>query len=373
MSLITIAKEIGPYDTNDNVRISKARLMALYHYAKLNKDDPLYQLNAWDFINPDHLTGAALAEQFPLLALVDAQPNGHQVLQVVRTLADPELQPFIARGWKPTDLNRVRRLMSVGFLGPLEWVKIERIFTVVIPRVISLVMARLATTSRFNHLVEFMDDLPVLTNTLATEHMDNNQYYHSFNRLAVVMAAVGQHKPALEQFTRVYANDTSGIPPDELSAAQSELVHIMRFSNFSKGAKFLQEHWESTSTSNSSATSSTTANSEIHEDTPEIEPRPVVKYNHMFPERIYRLLDTNQMVVAVLLTENTSEEVAKLPKKTLPTLVDLWEDFAHQMTPEKFSQLRRLAYASTQVGEELSLQVSVSQLHEFNGNIPSDF
>ncbi|KAJ1986817.1 hypothetical protein H4R33_003158 [Dimargaris cristalligena] len=366
--LLPTAQKIDQYVTDVNGRIPHFFLLALYHYAKTNRDDPLFQPNTWDFINPDHLSAKALVDQFPLLALVDAQPDGHHILQVLYTLTEPKLRPFIARGWELKDLERMRRLLRFDFRQPVGQVDMTQIFAAMLPPVISLVMARLATHRLFDHLMQFMDGLAVLTDTLATDQMNGNTFYHYFNRLAIVMAAVGQHQPALEQFTQVYTNESSGIPPAEIPVAQAELVQIMRSCNHSKGAEFLRKYWglpvDAVSTSTTGA---------AREEPPAKIPPPMVKYNKMFTQRMYYLTSTNQMVVALVRAGNPSAEVAKLPHKALPTLVKGWEQFAHQMTPEKFNRLRRLAFASTHLAEGMQVDVSVSELLKDTTPILHDF
>ncbi|KAJ1973966.1 hypothetical protein H4R33_006882 [Dimargaris cristalligena] len=374
------AYEIDQYATANNGEIDKDTLLDFYLFVKHNKDDPLFQLNAWDFINPDHLSSAALADQFPLLALVDVLSNGRQILEILRTLFDPTFLKAIDAGWEPTDSERMHRLIDFNVEPEEGPVAKERIFGAMIPRVISLVMARLATTGRFDHLMEFMDVLPALIETLnSTGENTRDPYFrdiymhYSFNRLAVILAAVGHHKPALEQFTRVYTDGTSAIPPNDMLADQSELISIMRHEALPKGAEFLRQYWGLPPTSDPEDTSSTTIDGETHEDIPEVELPTDFTYTPTYLGGIYDLSDDNHMVVAMLRTENTSDEVAKLFKGDELAVSYLWNQLACQMTPEKFAQLRRLAYASTQVVDEMDVQISVTELLQYNGVIPSDF
>ncbi|RKP35170.1 hypothetical protein BJ085DRAFT_30289 [Dimargaris cristalligena] len=105
-------------------------------------------------------------------------------------------------------------------------------------------MAHLSTTRRFEDLLAFTAGLkPWLERTYADTGTAISTY-HSFNRFAVILAAVAQQTELLTEFAKVYTDPSSGMGADDIYDTQHELVSIMDLENLPKGAKFLASHWD---------------------------------------------------------------------------------------------------------------------------------
>ncbi|KAJ1990780.1 hypothetical protein H4R33_001588 [Dimargaris cristalligena] len=349
---------------NPNHFIPRKVVSDFYQYLLSNQNNPFFQPAAatWQYINTKTLPPPILASRFPLLALVDQQNDGKELLEMFNILGTSSLKVLSSReSCPPKELEKVDQIRRKIFPDPIlldtdspnQPAIAPVAFTTDLPKwldglilnIIPMIMTRLSTELRFKELLDFMAGLKLWLERTYPEHDKGLRIYHSFNQFAVLLAAVAQQPEWLTEFTKVYIDPSSGIAANDLRKAQWELVNIMKMINLPNGAGFLASQWElaqpsegiqkTDSGSNVGASPDFLANEEIAEDADsydEFNDLPIITHIH--------LTDDNQMGLLAYMPNFDRDELPLVsnmgPGATNYLSLDL---FSESLKPEYLEQL----------------------------------
>ncbi|KAJ1985043.1 hypothetical protein H4R33_004182 [Dimargaris cristalligena] len=208
--------------------------------------------NYWQYINPQQLPASVRAARYPLLAQVDIQNNGTELMELLNALTDPaRVSQTDSGGWTSAQREQIQEILSfieVDSSTPLfsdtlvntsDW-----IFTL-FGDLIQLIMIRLSTTNRVEDFRNFMVGLQSWSQYVGLNDDAGNEVYRHLNQFAIILSAVAQEPQQLADRTKVLIDLTDPETNTEnIHAAQCNLVRFMEKVKLPKGAAFLAMQWE---------------------------------------------------------------------------------------------------------------------------------
>ncbi|KAJ1985706.1 hypothetical protein H4R33_003815 [Dimargaris cristalligena] len=228
--------------TEENKRWSE--IYDYYAYLKDNRDDPIFQKDAWRFIDLTSLKRPALVPQLPLMAIVDDLVDPMHILQVLDVLTGPGMHDLGQEGMEHTEWNRIANLGRSKVNGLRVDLHIAKLSLEVFNTLVNLILVRLATTGRFNDMEAFVLNLkPSVEAHHSGNHIQSDYAYQKTNRFAIVLAAMFGETHALGTFTGVFDLLLNFFSENRRLANQCPLVYEMQAYGLDHGAEYLASVW----------------------------------------------------------------------------------------------------------------------------------
>ncbi|KAJ1985101.1 hypothetical protein H4R33_004153, partial [Dimargaris cristalligena] len=192
------------------------------------------------------MTPSILADQLPLVALVDAIPRGPDLLDMLSTLTNPFLIELVQRFDTRSPTSEFRALdedlrhwivliQEPEIRGRMYWLY-RRLFH----NIATIIMARVVTTERYIDLRQFVEGLPRVLE-LSGKFMYDPKDLGSLQRLAIVMAAVAHQKQQVYNLPDSHISDTTDRSPATTLKVKCSLAEVMRKLDLPRGAEFLEQ------------------------------------------------------------------------------------------------------------------------------------
>ncbi|KAJ1985334.1 hypothetical protein H4R33_004090 [Dimargaris cristalligena] len=222
-------------------------------FLKSARNHPIFELGAWRFVNLDQLSAHDLADQLPLLTLVDDQTSGISPFGVFEILMDAFFVRIARQctGWNQTDPPSAEDDND----GPLqEWIteprkpirrETFRLYNSLFTTTAALMMARLAMRGRYAALYAFVEGVSrMAVDSGGSESVRSPEVHAETARLlrwlGIILAAMTHQRELLIQ---LHGLPTLGSPPDIPDRTRAETCAVadtMRALDLPRGAAFLE-------------------------------------------------------------------------------------------------------------------------------------
>ncbi|KAJ1988699.1 hypothetical protein H4R33_002336 [Dimargaris cristalligena] len=209
--------------------------------------NPLFNKNQWRFVKPTELSHELLAQELPLLALVnDPQLEGRDILEVFRTLTHPSLFDIMQKGQEmpveqeeSDDIDQPLQTLIDMIRNPDVFQGGAHLYARIVDSAATVLMTYLVTQQRFTDLQTFVEGLP---------HTFGN-FWNLFQptimvgalqRLAIILAAMVRNGPLLNNLPDSFIHTSVYIPPFVERSKKCALVYEMYILGLDQDAAFLE-------------------------------------------------------------------------------------------------------------------------------------
>ncbi|KAJ1979156.1 hypothetical protein H4R33_005787 [Dimargaris cristalligena] len=235
-----------------------------FHEITGNNPKEKFEKKNWQFVNPKTMDPRDLATDLPLLVLVDNPPRGMGAVEILKNFLDPSMETLgrrfmsevsempattstaISSSSQPSDrspgfspLSHVLQTMFRFMADQAQADGISMFYSELLHNTAGMIMARLATTDRFDRLQQFMDDLALLRKD--PDWRKRSIYTPMEGQLAVVLAALGQNIALLESLPGLFPGMPWAEPQTKDIASKCILAEFMRNKGFVRGAEFVEK------------------------------------------------------------------------------------------------------------------------------------